>query len=171
MKKNGWKIIGGLCAAAALACLSACSNPASPAASTGSPHMVVSGPVRLGDSTVVNLPYCSGNTYGFGYIYTPASSSVTLTIHNTGTAPLVLSGSSPYVAISADSGNDVFLKQLSTPKVPKQTIPAGESTQCVIKLTSVYTGASLPYTAMAKISSNDPDEPDFTLSLTGTIGC
>lgn len=138
---------------------------------TGTPHIVVSVPVTLGASSVVSLPYSSGDAYGFGYVYTPDSSSVTLTIRNTGTAPLVLSGSSPYVTISGDSDNDVFLKQLTIPTVPKQTIPAGESTQCVIKLTSVYTGASIGYKATATISSNDPDEPDFTLSLTGTIGC
>ena len=177
MKKNGWKTIGGLCAAAAFACLSACSNPASTTTSEGTPHMVVSGPVSLGDSVVVSLPLVSGkNTYGFGQVYGTGdntSATVSLTISNTGTAPLVLSGSSPYVTISANSDNSAWLSQLSIPTPPRQTIPAGESSKCVIKLAGVswVNIGGREYTATAKISSNDPDEPDFTLSLTGNIGC
>jgi len=172
MKKNGWKMICCLCAAAALACLSACSNPASTTESTGSPHLVVTGPVTIGNS-IVSMPYASGDRYGFGTVTYPKSVSVTFTIRNTGTLPLTLSGPSPYVTISADSDNSACLSQLSIPTPPKQTIPAGESTKCVIQLAGVSWAAigERPYTAAAKISSNDPDEPDFTLSLTGNIGC
>jgi hypothetical protein len=146
-------------------------------ATTGTPHIVVSGPVSLGDTIVVSMPYVSGkSSYGFGQIYgtgETTSASVSLTISNTGTAPLILSGSSPYVTISANSDNSAWLSQLSIPTPPKQTIPAGESAKCVIRLAGVsWTDiGGRDYTATVTISSNDPDEPDFTLSLTGNIGC
>jgi uncharacterized repeat protein (TIGR02543 family) len=146
-------------------------------AMVGTPHIVVSGPVSLGDTAVFIMPYVSGkSSYAFGQVYgtgDTTSASVTLTISNTGTAPLVLSGSSPYVKISANSDNSLWLDKLSIPTPPKQTIPAGESVKCVIMLAGVSWEniGGRDYTATAKISSNDPDEPDFSLSLTGNIGC
>jgi hypothetical protein len=127
------------------------------------PDIEISGPTSSTNSTVIT--YVSGSTsYDFGYTLT-GYRELPISIKNIGTGPLTLSGSSPYIMFSG-----TYADQHTVPTPPSRTIPAGESSDCVIKVQGIYTHTSpQASTVVAKIESDDPDEAIFTFSITGSI--
>ncbi len=97
----------------------------------------------------------SGGTLAFGMVAVGAPMDQTVTIRNPGSAPLVLTGN-PTV-----TGTDFTLK---TPPA-SLTIAAGGMTTFVVTLTPSIKGDK---TGSISIASNSPDNPTFTVMLTGT---
>ncbi len=102
----------------------------------------------------------STGSYDFGNVDTLTPSTKTFTIKNNGTAPLNLTGSSPYVTIGGiDSGLFSVTAAASTP------IGAGGSTTFDIKFAPTSAGVK---NATVTIANNDSTKNPYTFALTGT---
>jgi hypothetical protein len=92
----------------------------------------------------------------FGSVYTGESNTKIITIRNSGNAPLTVSGMS--INDSYDPPN------FSLSATPPLSIPAGGSATVPFTFTPQQTGT---LTANVAISSDDPQEPDYTFDLEG----
>jgi len=99
----------------------------------------------------------SGGTsaVGFGSVVHGASSTLTFTIRNTGTAPL----SRLALAVEGTNAGDFTVGSLAT-----TVLEAGDSTTFTV---SFAAGVSGPRTAVLHVASNDPDKNPFDINLTG----
>ena len=102
----------------------------------------------------------SGSSRDFGGVAANATSSLTFTIHNTGTDDLLLNGL-PKVAVT---GADAAL--FSIVAQPRDLIVTGDSATFTVNFTPTGTGTK---TAQLSISTNDSDESPYVIQLTGTV--
>lgn len=93
----------------------------------------------------------------FGSVTIPATRTRTFTIQNTGTGPLLLTGT-PIVVLTGSS-NFVVTTQPSS-----NTIPAGGNLTFQITFNPTVTGSSV---ALVSINNNDSDESIYDFAITG----
>lgn len=121
-------------------------------AETAEPEIVLRQPAPA------ELP--SGSSRDFGGVAANATSSLTFTIHNTGTDDLLLNGL-PKVAVT---GADAALFSVVTQ--PRDLIVAGDSATFTVNFTPTGTGTK---TAQLSIATNDSNESAYVIQLTGTV--
>lgn len=102
----------------------------------------------------------SGSSRDFGGVAANASSSLTFTIHNSGTDDLLLNGL-PKVAVT---GADAAL--FSIVAQPRDLIVTGDSATFTVNFTPTGTGTK---TAQLSISTNDSNESPYVIQLSGTV--
>lgn len=100
-------------------------------------------------------PLSDGGSVDFGSAAVAASTALTLTLGNTGAAPLT------GLAVSF-SGDDAAA--YSVDAAPPATLAAGTGTTIVVRFTPTRGGA---HAAMLHLASNDADENPFDLALSG----
>ena len=139
----------------------------------GVPEIAVSGILDFNADTpgVDDVDYVSGGTtVDFG---TPSGqeslpgtiTEITITISNTGTAPLVLDDTTPIVFSGTNAD------EFSVPTPPTETtIPPSSSVDIIIRFDPVDGGTSTRE-ADASIDNNDSDENPFTFALQGNNAC
>ena len=104
-------------------------------------------------------PSFTDNT-NFGSLNTSLGTRTrTFKIHNTGTAVLNLSGSSPYITFGGDAASDF---SITTP--PSANISTGDSASFVVTFDPTVAGTRI---ATLSIASNDPDENPYSFTVQG----
>jgi len=103
----------------------------------------------------------SGGEYDFENIEVNTSSAdITFSIENTGTGNLTLSGS-PIIVLGGTNADQFSVTQTSL----TSTITAGSSQDFTVKFSPTSAGEK---TATLTITSNDTDESNYTINLSGT---
>jgi len=102
----------------------------------------------------------SGSSRDFGGVAANATSSLTFTIHNTGTDDLLLNGLPKVAVTGADAALFTIVSQ------PRNLIVTGDSATFTVNFTPTGTGTK---TAQLSIKTNDSDESPYVIQLTGTV--
>ncbi len=114
------------------------------------------------DAPLTNTPSVTNDTDFGSHDITAGSNVNVFTIQNTGTGPLALTGGSPYVVITGDTGD--FTLSLG-PAIPTTPIAASGSTTFTITFNPTVTGLR---TAQVSIANDDSDEAPYTFNIQGT---
>jgi endo-1,4-beta-D-glucanase Y len=110
-------------------------------------------------STTTNV--LSGSTYDFQTQKVPDSKTATFTIENLGFASLNLTGITDKVVISGANASQFVV----TVQPTLSTLALGQTTNFTVTFKPTSVGDK---TALLTITSNDPDEPSYTITLIGT---
>lgn len=102
----------------------------------------------------------SGGSRDFGGVAANATSSLTFTIHNTGTDDLLLNGLPKVTVTGADAALFGIVAQ------PRDLIVTGDSATFTVNFTPTGTGTK---TAQLSITTNDSNESPYVIQLTGTV--
>ncbi len=114
------------------------------------------------DAPLTNTPSVTNDTDFGSHDITVGSNVNVFTIQNTGSAPLNLTGGSPYVVITGDTGD--FTLSLG-PAIPTTPVAASGSTTFTITFNPTVTGLR---TAQVSIANDDSDEAPYTFNIQGT---
>lgn len=115
---------------------------------------------RDGGTLVAN----GGGPIDFGTVFiwsSPQSSARTFTIHNDGDGSL----GSISVAVNPSGGTPADTWTMPTP--PQPAVDPGNTTDFIIRLTQK--DASGTFSASVVVSSDDPDTPSYSFSVTGYV--
>ncbi|PIA82201.1 hypothetical protein BFR04_10565 [Gaetbulibacter sp. 4G1] len=114
------------------------------------------------DAPLTNTPSVTNDTDFGSHDITVGSNVNVFTIQNTGSAPLNLTGGSPYVVITGDTGD--FTLSLG-PAIPTTPVAASGSTTFTITFNPTVTGLR---TAQVSIANDDSDEAPYAFNIQGT---
>ncbi len=115
------------------------------------------------DAPLTNTPSVTNDTDFGSHDITVGSNVNVFTIQNTGSASLNLTGASPYVVITGDTGD--FTLSVVPIDIPTTPIAASGSTTFTITFNPTALGLR---TAQVSIANDDSDENPYTFNIQGT---